>query len=114
MLWSGQPLRSVIFHSSDWYAIPFSLLWGGFAIFWESGVTGHFGFGNSKEGFSLFMALWGIPFIVIAQYIIWGRFPYTAWKSVMPPMLKYSNHRQGFSSWTPQSSKSAVFRVAVV
>ena len=80
VLWSGQPLRSVIFHSSDWYAIPFSLLWGGFAIFWESGVTGHFGFANSKEGFSLFMALWGIPFIVIGQYMIWGRFPYTAWK----------------------------------
>lgn len=78
--WSGQPLKRVIFHSSDGYAIPFSLPWGGFAIFWELGVTGHFGFGNSKNSFSLFMALWGVPFIVIGQYMIWGRFPYTAWK----------------------------------
>ena len=29
VLWTGQPLRQVIFHPSDWYAIPFSLLWGG-------------------------------------------------------------------------------------
>lgn len=80
VLWSGQPLRSVVFHHNDWYAIPFSLLWGGFAIFWESGVTGHFSFGNAKDGFSAFMALWGVPFIVVGQYMIWGRFLYTTWK----------------------------------
>ncbi|MFN2977401.1 hypothetical protein [Terriglobus aquaticus] len=80
LLWSGQPLRQIIFHPSDWWAIPFSLLWGGFAIFWEWGATGHFGSENAKDGFSIFMALWGIPFIVVGQYMIWGRFLYTAWK----------------------------------
>lgn len=78
MLWAGQPARQVIFHPSDWYAIPFSLLWGGFAIFWEWGATGHFA--NSKDSPSIFMTLWGIPFIVMGQYMIWGRFLYTAWK----------------------------------
>ena len=78
VLWTGQPLREVIFHPSDWYAIPFSLLWGGFAIFWEWGATGHFG--NTKDSPSVFMELWGIPFIVMGQYMIWGRFLYTAWK----------------------------------
>lgn len=77
MLWTGKPNRSVHFHSYDWYAIPFSLLWGGFAIAWEAGATnaGHAG----KEVLWIF-GLWGIPFVLAGQYAIWGRFFYTAWK----------------------------------
>ena len=40
ILWAAQPNTSGIFHSEDLYLIPFSLLWGGFAIFWEAAVTG--------------------------------------------------------------------------
>jgi len=78
VLWAGRPNPGVIFHSDDWYMIPFSLLWGGFAIFWEAGVLGYLGH-NSKGAPSVFMALWGIPFVVIGQYFIWGRFFYDAW-----------------------------------
>ena len=38
--WAAMPNPRVIFHSDDWYLIPFSLLWGGFAIFWEAGALG--------------------------------------------------------------------------
>jgi hypothetical protein len=79
VLWAGRPNFGVIFHSDDWYMIPFSLLWGGFAIFWEAGVLGYWGH-NSKGTPSVFMALWGIPFVVIGQYMIWGRFLYDAVK----------------------------------
>ena len=79
LLWAGKPNTSVIFHPSDWFMIPFSLLWGGFAIFWEGGVTGLFGLGNGNPSPSFFM-LWGIPFVLIGQYLIWGRFFYAAWK----------------------------------
>ena len=78
LVWAGRPNPSVIFHSDDWYMIPFSLLWGGFAIFWETGVMGWWGH-NSKGSPPLFMALWGIPFIVIGQYMIWGRFFHEGW-----------------------------------
>ena len=34
ILWSGQPETSVVFTNADIF-VPFSLLWGGFAVFWE-------------------------------------------------------------------------------
>ena len=82
LLWAGQPSRKVIFHRSDWFMIPFSLLWGGFAIFWEYGVSGHFDNAHPSHNNSVisFMTLWGIPFILAGQYFIWGRFLYVAWR----------------------------------
>ena len=78
VLWSGRPNPGVIFHHQDLYLIPFSLLWGGFAIFWEASVTGMTGFSrpNAAPGF---FPVWGIPFVVVGQYMIWGRFIYGAW-----------------------------------
>ncbi|MES2221287.1 MAG: hypothetical protein V4587_10015 [Acidobacteriota bacterium] len=82
LLWAGQPLRRVLFHRSDWMMIPFSLLWGGFALFWEYGVSGHFDQPRPTHhtGAMNFMSLWGIPFVLIGQYLIWGRFLYVAWR----------------------------------
>jgi hypothetical protein len=74
------PTASVIFHPSDRGRIPFSLLWGGFAIFWEAGVLSFWNTSKpSPHTISDFMALWGIPFALIGQYMIWGRFVLDAW-----------------------------------
>jgi hypothetical protein len=53
-------------------------LWGGFFIFWEAEVAGYWG--SPKHGpNSTFMVLWGIPFLLVGQYLIWGRFLHDAW-----------------------------------
>lgn len=76
VIWADKPKVGVVFHKQDGLLIPFSLLWGGFAIFWEAGVSGWWGLGGRP---SLFMIAWGIPFVLVGQYLIWGRFLYAAW-----------------------------------
>jgi hypothetical protein len=68
----------VIFHSDDWAAIPFTLIWTACFVFWEADALGIWG-RASRGGTDLFMALWGIPFLFVGNYMVWGRFLVDTW-----------------------------------
>jgi len=77
--WAGMPNPRVIFHSDDWAAIPFTLIWTAFFVFWEAAALGIWGRASRWEGTDLFMALWGIPFLIVGNYMVWGRFLVDTW-----------------------------------
>jgi hypothetical protein len=73
VLWSGQPKQGLALSGRDTLFIPFSLMWGGFAIFWNFGVW--FMIPDSGgDNPDWFFRLWGLPFLVIGIYLIIGRF----------------------------------------
>jgi hypothetical protein len=69
VLSTGRPDPAKHFTKADVFAIPFSLMWGGFAIFWEAAAL--------ASGPSFF-AFFGLPFVAIGLYMIFGRFIYKA------------------------------------
>src|SRR5438309_11166302 len=74
VMWTGQPKQGLALSGRDTFLIPFSLMWGGFAIFWNAMVwlAPFDTAGGDDPGW--FFKLWGLPFLVIGLYLIIGRF----------------------------------------
>lgn len=77
ILWTGQPKQGISFNQNDVLAIPFSFLWGGFAIYWNYGVWTSFPSTGTPDDW--LFKLWGLPFLAVGLYLIAGRFFYEAW-----------------------------------
>lgn len=76
LLWSGIPSQGLMLRDTDALMIPFSLMWGGFAIFWEWSAIQ---IPTNNNSASLVFPAWGIPFVLVGLYLIFGRFIADAW-----------------------------------
>jgi hypothetical protein len=77
LLWDGRPRQGLFLRSSDAFLIPFSLFWGGFAVFWEVMAISMLWSGKTDApplALRILFPLFGIPFVVIGLYLIFGRF----------------------------------------
>lgn len=75
--WMAQP-EMRLFRPADIFLVPFSLMWAGFAIFWEAAVLGLVW--SEGHDAPLLFKLWGIPFVIVGFYMIFGRFIYLYWR----------------------------------
>lgn len=66
VVWRGRPHSGLIFRPIEIFLIPFSLLWGGFAVFWNVSAW-------TMDGDPTFK-LFGLPFLIAGLYITVGRF----------------------------------------
>lgn len=66
LVWSGMPKQGLLLRPTDAVVIPTSLLWGGFALYWEYEVV-------TTHQFWV-LQVWGIPFVLIGLFLIFGRF----------------------------------------
>lgn len=71
VLWTGQPKPGLMFKSSDIVLSGFGFFFFAFAIFWTT-MAGSMG---SEAGlFGYVFPLFGVPFILVGGYLLFGRF----------------------------------------
>jgi len=72
MLWTGRPQQGFLLSRRDWLLVPFSLVWIGFIVFWET-------FAISMPHAPVFFKFFGGGFLLIGLYFVIGRFFVDAW-----------------------------------
>ncbi len=78
LLWAGIPKQGMTFRSSDLYRVPISILYLGFAIFWEISVLKLPGDNAGAAG--LLFPLFGLPIVLVGLHLLFGRFIYDSKK----------------------------------
>jgi hypothetical protein len=71
--WTGQPRQGLYLRGSDAFAIPFSLVFLGFALFWTFGAM------RGRAPLPI-MKFAGVPFVLLGLYFAIGRFFHERWR----------------------------------
>ena len=85
LLWEGAPATGLRFRASDLGKSVFGLFFLGFSIFWVAGassVTSGFhtsGLAAGPEGVFQFFPLFGLPFVLVGAYMVFGQYLWNAY-----------------------------------
>ena len=71
ILWQGRPEKGNIITRKDAVLIPFGAFWLAFSLFWEIMAI--------KSSGSFIFALFGIPFVAVGAYLLFGRLLHAAY-----------------------------------
>jgi hypothetical protein len=71
VLWTGRPNPLRLLNANDAFMVPFSVLWASLTTPWALGALV-----NGELSVSL---LWALPFALLGQYMLWGRFVAKWW-----------------------------------
>lgn len=82
LVWSGRPRQGLRFQAADLLLVPFSLLWGGFALVWETTaltMTTKIPMDKGPGYIPVMFPLFGLPFVAMGLYMMIGRFFFDSW-----------------------------------
>lgn len=79
VLWTGRPDPRRIFSRADMGLIPFSLLWCGFAVFWELSALREILSSPTDRGMAILFLSIGSLFVAVGLYMLFGRFIVKSW-----------------------------------
>jgi hypothetical protein len=87
LLWVGSPAQGLRFRPKALFQSFFGLFFFGFALFWTAGAASPLimvltGQGKMEGGFSwffLFFPLFGLPFVIVGFYMVFGHYMYDAY-----------------------------------
>ncbi len=77
LLWAGRPGQGVRLRGADAFLIPFSILWCGFAVFWEIMVLAEDTPGPAAV--RIIFPAFGALLVLVGLYFVFGRFLVDAW-----------------------------------
>lgn len=66
IVWEGEPYSGIVFRPIEMFLVPFSLLWGGFALFLNVDIW--------KTDADLSSRLFELLFLIAGLYVTFGRF----------------------------------------
>ena len=77
LVWEGQPATGLRFRPSDLLQSGFGLIFFCFSVFWVSMAASSGGDGDGGV-FRLIFPLFGLPFVAVGAYLLFGRFFWSA------------------------------------